>query len=254
MVGNITFSGRLGNHMLQVAGAAVFAEQLNLYMSEQWINFPGPGIDMDDFLNYFELNPELFSCGIYHEEPKYLVTDRGIENNSDLSTYPQGCYSFETYFADKKFLNKYINTIHRVFQCKKPIEKKPRQILVHCRIGDVCPPMTATPEFYNMALEQMEFTGGVIATEVVNEPFIQDLCKKFGLHAQCFTPGETLAQSYGYDSMVLDQGTFSWWLGVLGQAKQVIRYVSPPERSFCPDISLDHWKLIPYTETINNHA
>jgi len=255
MVGNIVFSGRLGNRMLQLAGAAVVARHLNLYMSDRWINFHNPGVDMDDFLKHFELNSELFCIGAAFKEPVIQITNNDFTLNHDINSYVPGYYEFhEVFFQDKQFVNAHIRTIQQVFRCKIPVEKKTDQVLVHCRIGDVRPPMTATPEFYDQALQQLHFAGGTIVTEAVNEPFIQQLAVKYGLNIQSLSPAETLAYSHGFDNLVLDQGTFSWWLGVFSQSNQVLRYVSPESHSFCPEFSLDHWKLITYSETINNAA
>lgn len=245
MIGHIKYSGRLGNRMLQLAGAACMARQLKIYLSDAWFNFAAPGVDHQDFCNYFDINTDFFNCGAQLHEPIVHMDNAYFQLHPDIELLAPAHYELnEVFFQNKIFTNKYWHWLSHVYQLKKPIEKIPNQVLVYCRIGDVRPPMTATPEFYAQALSQMTFQGGTILTEATQEPFIQQLAQQHGLTIQYLTPGQALACSMQYERMVLDEGSFSWWMGVLSQAPQVIKYVSPPQHSFCLNFALDAWKQI----------
>ena len=245
MIGHITYSGRLGNRMLQLAGAACLARQLHLYLSNTWFNFSAPGVDHADFCKHFDINSDFFNCGNQYQEPVVHVDNNYFMLHPDFALYSPGYYHFgEIFFQNKLFTNKYWQWLSQVYVPKMPVHKKQNQVLVYCRIGDVRPPMTATAKFYEQALGELSFDGGTILTEATQETFIQQLSQKYKLDIQYLSPAAALYQSMHYDTMVLDEGSFSWWMGILGQPKQVIKYVSPPDHSFCLNFALSSWKQI----------
>lgn len=245
MIGHIKYSGRLGNRMLQLAGAACLAKQLKIYLSDSWFNFEAPGVDHQDFCKHFHINKDFFNHGSQMHEPTIYMDNNFFMLHPDFELLNPGYYHIsEVFFQNKTFTDKYRLWLSQVYQPKTKIQKLADQILVYCRIGDVRPPMTATPEFYEQALSNIQFKGGTILTEATQEPFIQQLASKYNLNIQYLSPGEALAHSMQYDKMILDEGSFSWWMGILSQASSVIKYVSPPNHSFCLNFAPDNWTQI----------
>lgn len=246
MIGHVQYSGRLGNRMLQLAGAACLARHLGIYLSDAWFNFAAPGVDHEDFCKYFHINPDFFNCGAQLHEPQVHLDNDMFQLHPDLQQLQPGHYHLhEVFFQNKIFTNKYDHWLSQVYRPNAPTEKIPHQVMVYCRIGDVRPPMTATPEFYHQALQHMQFDRGIILTEATQEPFVLQLAKQYDLQIQYLTPGQALATSMQYEHMVLDEGSFSWWMGMLSQAPDVVKYVSPPQHSFCLNFAPDAWKQIP---------
>ena len=64
MIETCLHQGRLGNRILELLGAGVLAQKLNLYLSPEEIYLGNPtrtgqGIDIDNFISTFYLNPKL---------------------------------------------------------------------------------------------------------------------------------------------------------------------------------------------------
>lgn len=233
MIDSVIYSGRLGNRMIQVITAGLLARELDLYLKPEEINLGmslGGLVDMNDFHKIFYLNPDLQN-GKQLNEP-VIKLDGGIKN-LELSTFPQGkyvevdvCNSID-HSLQGDFFAKYFEEMKNILLFKEnPIQRE--GVFVHCRIEDIGPPQTATFEYFDYCLSKIN-KPGVISTASPSSNIVKEISKKYGLEIICMPPAESIWIACGYSDLVLDAGSFSFLMGILGRASTKYMYWPPPQ-------------------------
>lgn len=226
------WGNRLGNSLLMYVAAYVFAKKHNL-------NF-----NINPLLPYFPLSPDLphpvttgfneptssvRSKPIYttrrFEVPYIPVHDLNFLELLNAQSVPDAQYHFQHYFQLKDFVLPYKSQIRDVFD----INYHPRpekEIFVIVRLGDVAKRRQRLPlEFYKDAIErlyQQGCYGGYITSDSPNHPDVQHLIEKYNLTLYTSTvPVETINFGKDFNNIILSEGTYCWWVGVLSNAKNV---------------------------------
>ena len=103
------------------------------------------------------------------------------------------------------------------------------ETFVHVRLGDL---LESHSKSGNRFMEQNYYEraiggsiGGYIGSDSPDHPIVQTLIKKYNLKLFNDTPENTIIFAASCSKKVLSLGTFSWWIGYLGNQANVI----------CPD-------------------
>lgn len=178
----INYQGRFGNNLFQFAAAKVVADKLGL----------------------------------------------NIENPLEQSILPHKNV-FEENGGDDVSINGFFQTSSAVFEFKRlqfsPIQER-EGAFVHVRLGDLLESHSqsgnrfASADYYKKALDGSN--GGYVSSDSPDDPIIKELCAEFNLEPYQDSPENTIKFGAAFSKKVLSLGTFSWWIGFLGNQKEVI--------------------------------
>ena len=101
-------------------------------------------------------------------------------------------------------------------------EKLVEGSFVHVRLGDISNDATRCCEiqYYEKALEGLN--GGYISSDSPNHEIVKRLSNKFNLEVFQNSAENTLIFGSQFENKILSLGTFSWWIGFLGNQNNVI--------------------------------
>lgn len=247
-------SSRFGNKLLIVAGACIVGKKLNLYIpADQCLTLGGWLLQhawKNDFLNNFSINEDYLK-GEKINEPTINIDADWVSKNLDVSLWQRGRYLVdESSLTQHQFIVKYGSEYKNVFNITQPIICK-EGVFVHFRGGDQQQPSVGTYEFYKEALTRLNAKTGHLSTDgmSLNHPMVNQLAQEFNLTKVPFeySPVQTLMFARGFKDMVLDRGSYSWWLGTIGQPKRVFCYVPPVNYSWGANTHLAHPNWVPLT-------
>ena len=159
-------------------------------------------------------------------EPVVSVHDYNLMELLSQDTIPDARYHFLHYFQIKDYVLKYRNEIKNMFEITYNPQPKD-QMMVVVRLGDVAHRRQRLPlAYYIEAIELLlkkGCTGGYITSDSMNHPDIIELINRYGLKPYyCDVPIEKINHVKDFDNIVLSEGTFCWWMGMLSNATNVI--------------------------------
>lgn len=182
---SVKYEGRFGNNLFQFATAKVVADKLELNISNPFDT---------RILSHKNIFPPDTGDDIHFNG--FFQTQEVVKNFSELD-----------------FLK---------------IENR-EGAFVHVRLGDLLQSHAKSgnrfmdQEYYERAIE--DSTGGYISSDSPDHPIVQRLMEKYNLTLFNDSPENTIIFAAGCSKKVLSLGTFSWWIGYLGNQNEVI----------CPD-------------------
>jgi hypothetical protein len=227
---SIVYSGRLGNNLLQYVAAYIFAKKFNLKLSSE-------GLD-----NVFNL-PSL--DGDVTDGPIIDVDDSNFIYLLEMVSLSPAHYRFVGYYQDRGFILKYRDKIKRIFNLTFT-KIQDNQVFVAYRIGDINGERQMLPiEYYREALVKIGCGGGYITSDTPHHPNVIKLSEEFNLTLYNDTPFNTIDFAKNFNKLVLSEGSFSWWIGFLSNAKKI--YFNKRERFWHGDIFvLPDWDHLSY--------
>lgn len=191
----INYQGRLGNKMFQDAAAEIFIRKNHIFLGDGW------------YENTIEINDGNFL--------EWLSKD----------SIPQANYHFNGFFQIKEFILKYRNELTAMYiKEHQPIDKD--DVFVHYRLGDATNLRFSLPiDYYRHALGKLRCYNqdlkGYISTDSPDNPNVRLLMEEFNLKLYQGTPMSTIHFGASFNNLVLSEGSFSFWIGLLSNADTV---------------------------------
>jgi hypothetical protein len=120
------------------------------------------------------------------------------------------------------------------------------EVFVAYRIGDINGIRQMLPyEYYEDALTKINPISGYITSDTPDHPNVLRLIEKFNLKNYNGSPLETIDFAKNFNNLVLSEGSFSWWIGFLSNAKNI--YFNDRERFWHGDMFvIPEWKPLKY--------
>ena len=227
---SIVYSGRLGNNFFQYVAAYIFAKKFGFKISSDIVD------------NKFNL-PSLNGKGRF-------VKTINVDDNNFMSLIKsdkleEGHYRFVGYYQIKEFILEYRNEIKQMFNLSYLPNSKD-EVFVAYRIGDINGIRQMLPyEYYEDALTKLNSIGGYISSDTPDHPNVLRLIEKFNLKNYNGSPLETIDFAKNFNNLVLSEGSFSWWMGFLSNAKNI--YFNDRERFWHGNMFvIPEWKPLKY--------
>ena len=203
----IIYEGRLGNHLFQYGRALIDHLELGHSISN--------------------LSPEIAETNIIklfpqHEDGKEKVVQEG-------------------YFQDDDTINKFKKYKKILFNDPSPRDG----LFVHVRLGDTITPFGllhysyAPQEYYERAIDQLNVTTGFISSDRPDHTIVQNLIKKYNLELYQDTPDNTIIFGSRFSNKVLSLGTYSWWIGFLGNDNNITTPIYHDYKEWHPNFYKD---------------
>lgn len=236
----VIYNGRLGNNIIQYFAARFFAEKHNLFFDDRQKTHTNY-----DWEQYFKIPNYNNTNTIKILQPLQIVDDNNFFNLLNANSLPPQYYQLQGYFQNKLFLHQYLSKILNLFNIKYELQDR-TDVFVSYRIGDINNTRSMLPkEYFEEALESIEFRQGYISSDSPEHPFVVELANKYKLKTLFFdNPLDQINFAKNFNQLILSEGTFNWWTGVLSKANIVI-YNNRNFQWFGNEIfHFDHWKQL----------
>jgi hypothetical protein len=191
---HIRWKGRFGNHLFQASCANFLSKKFNQPVSYKW----------DKILLQNECEHKIFDESI-------------IVNNDNIEAVSQQSENHLNLILDDYFQNRYcIDNFSKYNTYKNNSEQLSNYTFVHIRLGDIKNIMSLDYEYYEEAINLLDNDKVLIASDSPDDEIVLKLKKRY--NAEIFSSNEenTILMGANCKNKVLSLGTFSWWIGFLG--------------------------------------
>lgn len=220
----INYAGRLGNNMLQYAAAKIFSDKFKIKLIT-------PPISGEiDFTRYVRdhTNNEYFE----YDTQTIIVNNQNYLNLLSNTEVLNCKYVFSDFFQINEFVTNYESEIKNIFI--NQTEKK-SGVFLHYRIGDIENTPNMLPlEYYLDCLNHVNLYDGIISSDSPDHKNVKFISEKFNLTIIKKDPLDTIDLGRKYNNLVLSEGTFSWFIGLLSSADNI--FYNKRERFWHGDI------------------
>lgn len=193
---SIKYAGRFGNNLFQMSAASLLAKKFNQYIENP----------LDSIIKHENRPDETAHFGSIEVNNSNILD---IYNSNTIDTN----IVLNDYFQTKEIANlAYRNNTY--IQDGPYIEDL---IFIHIRLGDVNGSFSLDYNYYKNALNLLPAKKIVISTDSPGDELIQRLMGDFGAVLFKETPQNTILFASSCQYKILSSGTFSWWIGFLGE-------------------------------------
>ena len=224
--------GRLGNHIFQHVAATLLAKKYKMEIVNYHVDFP---VKINEDIS--EKTYDQWQDVGDHNFMQFLNSPNMVETNLKLGGY----------FQIGDFIRNYKTEI---LSCIDLPDETIDGTVIHYRIGDLCNynggKYIINVEYFEKCLSMINCSGKrYITTDSPNDDRVKYLCNKYQLELLDMSPRDTIIFASKFTNKILSHGTFSWWIGFLGNQSNVY-YLDPKEYTkWLGDIyHVDHWKII----------
>ncbi len=240
------YKGRLGNNLFQYVVANLLSIKHNLKIVAK-----KPDFYLID--NQIKSSDEKKSSN-KKSKKKLLITDNNFLKILDMNNLNCCDLIINGYFQKKEFVKKYKNEILACFNMEN---EKIDGTFVHYRLGDLQdkhwhPNAVVHLNYYRKALNRINNKNNncYISSDSPEHEFVKTLQKEFNLKTFTGSPKETIAFASKFDHKVLSFGSFSWWIGFLGNQSDIIYGTGidengvPYEKWSGDDFVFENWSCV----------
>lgn len=212
----INYQGRLGNNLFQYFTGLILSNKFNQKISNILPN------------NIFKHN--LINNDIEYSNDLIVNDDNILDIIQEERV--NGNLILNGFFQKRNLLKYFLQSEHIQNNNEKIVEGS----FVHVRIGDLSDDATryCKIEYYEKALEGLN--GGYISSDSPNHEIVKRLSNEFNLEVFQNSPENTLIFGSQFENKILSLGTFSWWIGFLGNQNNVICPVQKEYKEWHGDI------------------
>ncbi len=228
---SISYDGRLGNNLFQNFTGIILSEKFKEHIQNP--------ID-----NTILINP-IFEKKIWSE------TNR-VDNNNFFEILNKDEINFNLNLNDFFQTREIVGLINDKKNFIKEIKHTPnKDIFVHVRLGDLLYDINpvknkyADYDYYENIIDKIPFERGFVSSDSPNHPTVIKLINKFNLTLYENNPLGTIIFASSFEYKVLSLGTFSWWIGFLGNQNNIF-YPDPKKYTIWHGeiFVLNHWNKI----------
>jgi hypothetical protein len=226
--------GRLGNILLQNVGASILAKKFNYKVNEYYNTY-----EMD------RLGVKLYEGSIINENYRQYGDSSLISLLASQGEIDHGiCY--DGFFQVLEFLTDYRDEIKSSIQRDNWNKRNISDVFIHVRLGDS---INYNPglQYYERCLDLIPSKQDIyISSDSPDHPIVTALCTEHQCILVDTGPVDTMNFARTFNNMILSNGTFSWWLAMLGSPDNIFY----PKKScdvlagFHPDIYYSDWRGI----------
>lgn len=246
----VEWGGRLGNRMLQYAGAWVMSKYTRIELFPKKPDITQMAHTYGNFDEYFGIQPVsglTMSFPLTEGDRVINIDDQWIKDKyKNFNQVPPAHYNIVESMQCPEFLNHYFNEIKNVYIPKKPVEEK-EGVLVHCRLGDIPVERSGPLSYYRNALKNIQGKGGYLITDPMSKDhdLVKTLLNEYNLKLYMASPVEQLNFSRGFKELVVCTGTFGWWMGAFNAGSKVFYYDVPREYAWHASIfRVSNWVAV----------
>lgn len=224
---HINYPGRFGNNLFQYFVGLILSKKF-----DQKINNP--------FSNNI-LKCKDYSNNEISYETDLVVNDFNIYSLLETENVDQNII-LDGFFQNRPVLELLKSNKHLFFDNGHTYEGE--GTFVHVRLGDIVNDSASCKiDYYRKALEGLN--GGYISSDSLDHDIVKNLSDEFNLQIFDSSPEETIIFGSKFDNKILSLGTFSWWIGFLGNQNNVICPVTNEYRQWHGDIfPFLNWKEV----------
>jgi len=219
----ISKQGRLGNNLFQYFFGYVLSKKLNCNFYTLF------NLNLTFLPNHEKYNTsyDLIIEEVYEKDSiKFKINSKIIDKNLDILCdeiikHKGSNILLHGFFQDINYYLPYIQNIQNLFKqtniynnIKEQINKNSTGIIV--RKGDIINTENELPDsWYFLNAEKFKNESIFITSDTLNHPTCQHLIKHYNAVPIIDTPINTILIFSCFKNLILSQGTFSWWAGIL---------------------------------------
>lgn len=191
---HIKFKGRFGNHLFQMSCANFLSKKFMQPISSNWNNILLQNKnDNKTFQNSIIVNNDNIHS-VFNQE----------ENNFNLI--------LDDYFQTRYCINKFIeyNTY------KNNSNELKDSTFVHLRLGDIKNIVSLDYDYYDKAINDLGGKNVILSSDSPDDEIVTKLKNKHKAKMFFGDESETILMGANCKNRILSLGTFSWWIGFLG--------------------------------------
>ena len=241
MNSTLNTSGRFANHLFRNMAVHFLAEKNNIKMEYSFKKeIEELGITLFVGSNIYE------NCTIINDQNFFDFIHKPFYTNIVLN---QDMYAQTSSFAFYLY-----NYFHSDGPKDKIISKnnynsryrRNNDVFVHVRLGDV-PNFNPGFQYFDSVLSRLSFDNGYISSDSIEHEICTRLIQKYNLKVINLNEVKTIMLGSTCKYIVLSNGTFSWWIGMLGFYSEV--WFPKIYKFWHGDIFVLPWNEVAYQET-----
>lgn len=227
----IKYNGRLGNKMIMYAIAHIFSKRFNQKICSELPGYPCL-INKNAYDVKHQIDIEINTGNIFS-----IYSEESVDKNLVINDFFQS-REIALYFKDdfiKCFEDKNYDLINAT--------------IIHYRIGDLSTlyngeAMIGLP-YYEKCLSYIKEGPIYITSDSPDHDNVKYLIDKYDIRLLDLNPQETINYASKFKNKILSLGTFSWWIGLLGNQNNIYYPVQKNYYNWFGDIFVyDNWQSV----------
>ena len=230
----------LGNNMIIYSTMRSIAEKHGLNIAQ----------DFPSFFKKPTRHPETPLKKILHVGDENLAQILTVDPEPQVSFYADPLSFFQTKesaYNIQEFIKEFL------------VDDMPEEsegIIIHYRLGDLIKAYSGSEhlvtkmEYFEKAIENIpnyQQYKRYITSDSPNDDRIKHIIDKYGFELYDTGPEETVKFASQFSHKILSLGTFSWWIGILGNQSNVVHPVVQEYPTWHGDIFVfDHWNPLSF--------